>query len=700
MRPNTIYLVLLYQLLLGSYFSHAQGNETEYGSTKLASIYAPFLSNLPQDPANFSPALGGQNFDMCCQLAINESLVIVNNTLQLRPGQTYYRGDIETLERFPTFPCYLTFNGTMAGPPEDFWTPYSWCARRCPGWAATRPKDFSNWLKPMSAFILPSLIFCLSIPRRRRLEVPGILFSKLGGAFGVLMYCLRIPLACIIVTLDTIIWLCVVFAISGPILISGIYEGLLDARAISFLEKRVNSNSLTVRQRAHLLSVVLLGNLDFEPAWSHSKIFVKELPEGGPSVRASIAEAPVDRFDTEASRKIGPAEGLASTPSLGAPYAAPVLLQIASVKTKLQSMLDSQYSFGSTVGAPVLFYVGSFIWTVYDISFSYGSFQSAHQLAFGMLWMTIPHVAIVSSFLLAGSNPNVWQGVAPEYDENLSEPFEDSARGEAATEMHLFRTGLGKTLQHMLKRRLLALNRLKSPYSPMYQYSIYKPAWTWNRGPNKAIWIARFADEYRLSTEAVAVTKEVLGSRLGGHMWFAGGSAFVLILIPVFFGALVSYTTPQVGFSCRSLTMLVYAAVQLLLILLYAVDWQKRRAIISQSLLAYLQFVHLHSTERVGVYWGYLLPLTATVFILTGLYANCLCYIQAKYWWNRMTDPGAELFWSSATQDQLYYSQKWWLPAGITGTAFLVLVAYLGWWYQKTLRARFHGLIMKIDHVT
>lgn len=41
-------------------------------------------------------------------------------------------------------------------------------------------------------------------------------------------------------------------------------------------------------------------------------------------------------------------------------------------------------SFGSTVGAPILFFVGGFIFTVIDIQNSLGDNDSAHALAFGM----------------------------------------------------------------------------------------------------------------------------------------------------------------------------------------------------------------------------------------------------------------------------------------------------------------------------
>ena len=326
-------------------------------STALVEIYRPFLANVPKDPSRFNPYLGGQNFGTCCLLAVSESIFIDNDTLRIRPGQTFFRGDMATLERFPSFPCAATFNGTMEGPPQDFWTPYSWCRRRCPGWSATSPETFGYWLKPLGAFILPSLIFCLSIPRRRRLKMhtafaPSNLSSD-RALFVLLLYAVKMLVSFVVSTIDILIWLSVVFAIAGPILVSSIYEALLDARILRFLQRRLRSNSLSIRSRAHLLLVILLGNLDFDPAWHHSNLLVQSLPR--------------DAF-------LSPMASNPPTPG-SIPWAAnsAALSDLVSVKSRLHAMLDSQPSFGGTVGAPVLFYIAAFIWSVYEIEASYGT---------------------------------------------------------------------------------------------------------------------------------------------------------------------------------------------------------------------------------------------------------------------------------------------------------------------------------------
>ena len=367
-------------LMLWTCFVSSVLCNNENSSTFLASIYRPYLTNLTQKPQDFNPKLGGQNFDKCCQLAINESLVIDNDTLRIRPGQSIYRGTMATLEAFPSFPCFSKFNGSLLGPHQDFWVPYKWCHQRCPGWSATKVDNFDNWLKPLVSFIFPALVFCLSIPRRRRIELPNWLFSRVPNTVvHVVLFLVKMPVAAFIVTVDTVVWLAVVFSIAGPMLVSGIYEALLDNRILNYLETKIQTNALTIQERAHLLFVVLLGNLDFTPAWEHSRHLVADLPND--NIRLSLSQArpgePVITPAPESSHGHSPSR---STLSPSIPLV-PIILPLAprneslivSVKIKLISMLDSQYSFGSSVGAPVAFYIGSFIYAIFEINDTWGS---------------------------------------------------------------------------------------------------------------------------------------------------------------------------------------------------------------------------------------------------------------------------------------------------------------------------------------
>lgn len=191
---------------------------------------------------------------------------------------------------------------------------------------------------------------------------------------------------------------------------------------------------------------------------------------------------------------------------------------------------------------------------------------------------------------------------------------------------------------------------------------------------------------------------------------------------------IASYTTPQVGLSCRSLTILVYGLSQVALIKLCLLNWcfwkrDRTGAVRSFSkarppLLTWVDYVWytvfycnaaLGLVSSIGgtsefslqaiVHLRMMTHIYPIVFILLGVYRTCLCSIHVRYWWNGKTRPDAVVFWNNATAKQLYYAKMFWLPAGITTTAFMAVTALIGWWYQRRLRVRFHALVEKIDYV-
>lgn len=382
MIPSTV--VRLVWLVILWFPTAMSQTSSRNSSTDLVPIYEPQLTSLDQDPVNFNPNLGGLNWTMCCALVVNESLFIENQTLYIRPGQTSFTGTIESLEAHPRFPCGATYNGaSLNAPHQQFWINYPWCESHCPGWPVTKASNFEKWLKPMISFILPSLIFCLNIPRRRRLELPAGLFSNNSlDVSTLLIFALKMPFASLVVTLDIIIWTCVSFSIAGPMLTSGIYEALLDARVLAFLDSRVKENTLTVKEKAHILLSILIGNLDVD-AWRSSQLFVQDLPthyvrkrpsRSGSARILSPAEAQtpiaVPDWPLKASLPATPSDSSSTTQYEQNPRSH---RKILAVKSRLSSMLDSQVSFGSSVGAPVLFYIASFIWSVYEVEEDLGS---------------------------------------------------------------------------------------------------------------------------------------------------------------------------------------------------------------------------------------------------------------------------------------------------------------------------------------
>lgn len=321
------------------------------GSVSLVKIYEPFLSSVPTKGSDFNPYMGGRNTGKCCQMAVNESLYIIDGELRLRPNQTFYRGSLSTLELYPTFPCTTVYNGSLIAPPQDFWTPYSWCLERCPGWTVTRRDNLDGWLKPLVAFILPCVVFCLCIHRRRSVVLPDVIFKTDFYILGILVLPVKLLVASLVAAFDTIIWLGILFAMAGPIFLSLSYEAILDAKLLSYLDSQVRVGGLSIKERAHLLLALLLGNIEMRPAWDDSLEFLHQLPNDPPGACMLADPKPVAADHAQERRD----------------------LVVADVQMKLQAMLDSQSEFGATVGAPVLFYLGSFVWACFEIQANWGS---------------------------------------------------------------------------------------------------------------------------------------------------------------------------------------------------------------------------------------------------------------------------------------------------------------------------------------
>ncbi|KAJ4024686.1 hypothetical protein NW766_000926 [Fusarium irregulare] len=359
----------------------------------LYSIYEPWLRDASSPGFNPRPSIGGANHTRCCMQAVSEALMMENGTIRIRPDQTFLHGNLSMLEEFPQFPCVAKLNdsASLKGPTQFLWTPYDWCTEKCPGWAGIPFHAYDSWVKPLISFILPSLVFALNVPRRRKVSLAKRFFPIEALSFGRLFFfALKVPLTMLIITLDLLVWLSVLFAIAGPVLMSGMYEAYLDAQILDYLSKRMQSNTLSIQQRAHLLLVILIGNLDYTPAWDHSVQFVRVLPTDAPrrrfsqyrdrhTSRTSAAGshlAPDDTSPSPLTRSsndntlVTPMVAMTTDPN--SLYNEEERARIKTVQVKLSAMLDSQVKFGSTVGAPILFYISSFIYSVFDVESNIG----------------------------------------------------------------------------------------------------------------------------------------------------------------------------------------------------------------------------------------------------------------------------------------------------------------------------------------
>ena len=190
---------------------------------------------------------------------------------------------------------------------------------------------------------------------RRKLWIPERLIhvelNKLTNSFLTIFF-IAIG-AAIIVSIDTIGWLLTIFALSGPMLVSGVYEAYLDNILLEYVQNHIETGGLNTIERARVLYTILVGNLDIDAV----------------PVEKNLNNSAWNHINSKIDSLLSDLE----LPNNAAPHA-------TKTKTRLRTMLASQYSFGVTVGAPVVFFCASFIYGLFDNYANLGDNDTSHAL--------------------------------------------------------------------------------------------------------------------------------------------------------------------------------------------------------------------------------------------------------------------------------------------------------------------------------
>ena len=513
----------------------------------------------------------------------------------------------------------------------------------------------------------------LAVFASQRLSGPGSgsgLFKRIGkliseiGISGRILFFVFIAtvfwatIAALLALIGTILWVVVVFSTAGPMTLrfhsksnscrtwltsnnSGLYEATLDRKVIEtvlgYLALKEGSQdqapehgardqeangAVTIarpgekpllRKHVHLLFAVLVGNLSQNPPGSSTE------PHSEQRSAWSDVEALVNDGNSE------------------------------NTKTRFKAMLNCQASFGATIGAPVVFFLGSFLFNAFSTLTTAGDNDTSHALAFGQWWMTIVHVAVLSGCLLAGNNPSTLEVAVCGY-------FHDY--------------------------------RASSKPS-------YVPVWMWERGRSKREWIRRVQRQWGDKAPRAANPKfeEEKYFDLDAWHWVFAMTVFIILLgVPFMLALLTSYYTPLVGLSCRSMTFLIYFCSQVWLCIGWLFDFRHRER--SPLLTKHHVPTWFCLFMAVGYAVAVFMSLAGTFLQLLGVYRNCLCKLPVWAWARRDTYMSIPI--SSNTADDIYYSKKFWLPTSIVSIVVLVVVVYVGWWYQRHWRMRFTKLIRNL----
>ncbi|KAI0021081.1 hypothetical protein F4780DRAFT_770484 [Xylariomycetidae sp. FL0641] len=663
----------------------------------------PQLAGLTRHGPGARPiGLGGQNFTHCCLLALNASLTIEDGNLSyaspsfVEPGTSTDR--LQHSTQNDEFPCGATFNGDVAGAPV-VQVPYNWCEDQCPGWEISHFDKMRQWVGPLVQFIIPSLAFCTNVPRTRKLCIPDVVFKAHPRSMvGFCSYWVRLLGALLLMTLDTFAWLSICFAFAGPMLLSAVFEYALDRKVLEFLSPpKGKPPQITPRLRAQLLLAVVVGNIRMAtverngngPNGRHDSVMADSESGGGVCSHKMVHNSiwkrimvMVDEYE-EQRATVGVREDAVTLP------------------TKLKALLNCQASFGSTVGAPILFFVGGFVYTVIDSENTLGDNDTAHALAFGMWWMVIPYLAIVACAMLAANSPSTLDSIV--YDGGktaMPDKYDINFLAD-----RLQRAKANKPVSWMMKR-IEGYNPVETAFEGRF-----KTVKLWKRGLNKLQWIEEAIVDYTLCTGTTsepsfpeATTELITPAQLRETLkvtkldcWYVASGALFLVLAPCVLAFVTSFNVPRAGLSCRSLTYLVYALSQVGEMILWT--WAARLRIRYGSRWYAASPVAKRVCWYGQVFIGFFAILAAvggTMMQLLGVFRSCACKVPATYWL-RLRDPDAFIILSDNTAADIRAALDWWTVTGSVAVGVVGIVCALAWWHQRRLRKVFRDEADKFD---
>jgi hypothetical protein len=320
----------------------------------------------------------------------------------------------------------------------------------------------------------------------------------------------------------------------------------------------------------------------------------------------------------------------------------------------LAHIMDAQTPFSESVGGPVLFYVIAF---TYAITGAYTTTDSSASiaLAFGMWWMNLVHVAMTSGCLLASNNPSTVVAVLGDYKpDGEMEPKEQPG------------------LFHVDK------------WFPLLYPETFKTSWVWNRGEEKKRWIHRTGIDIQLGYGSYFV------------VWLF---SLILVVVPSVVGIVVAVETPTIGVSCRSLAIILYVCIQILLLSYFTWQRMRSRDHLKPRTEAGMKTPLLGSFVQNRGFWFWFfycwaivlamgsifISSAGTLLQMMGVYRNCICAVNVPEWLNKNTIiillPSMELIQQKAIQV--------WIPTGYAAAGFMGATALAGWAYQSFLRGLF-----------
>lgn len=236
----------------------------------------------------------------------------------------------------------------------------------CMGFETVPLAAVDKWAGPVVGFLLPAVVFALSISRGcaltldRVLRASGVLRFQSPQRMKPLLALLRTllgPVAMLVAflllgLLEILRWATVIFTCAGPILSSALHEMRLDHLLLSQLSLRPSVPALatsTELRHRRLLLAILLSNVSGPDGEVSSSTVITVLHAPAPQARAH-----------------------------------------------LRILLAAHTSFDVTVGAPIAFYTVAYAYALFDAYQKLGDLLTASTLTFGLWYSEFVLVAVIS----------------------------------------------------------------------------------------------------------------------------------------------------------------------------------------------------------------------------------------------------------------------------------------------------------------
>lgn len=575
---------------------------------------------------SFSGVVAAYDGSSCCILAKKKNAFANTSAHPLPPNPV----------------CGQVYGNHTAAP--KVYVAYHFCRENCAGIGLSKFSDPGQWAGPIVQFVLPAVIFSATVPRRRLITFKNfrtILAARIGkSSWGkytltkTITWLPRKTLEMFIVFVDNLIWIFMIVVGAGPMLIGGLYEAVLDHLILQSIRRsdphRRQDRAQDEKEQQELLIILALGNLE----------------EQGDPIRQVTERLSVDSTENKKQQS----------------------------QARLISLLRAQADFGTAIGVPVLFYLGAFIYTILDLQSDPSDQDSAISLAYGVEWMVVVHVAIVSGCLLAANNPATSTAIVGQYQERTKNPLSPplfEARGD-------FQDPVTSIIWYRLVDPLIHLRSLIVFYCLSDAYEgIFQPVWMWRRGAEKRRKIMRSgAWNQTRDPDKQEILKLTL--RSWSVIWVF---AVILVALPPAAGAVVSYSTPPIGWSCRSLSFIIYAGCQIILCTTYAFHQRWGHEPVGARPW-YTRILAHNAWNVLPLLFSGFCCIGGTVMQTIGVFRNCFCYVITNKWLN-LDEAYVNL--ASDTEEARNSTQNW-ITMGLAATLFMVATSWFGWLYQRSVR--------------